>query len=169
MKTSKLIVIVALAGLSSVSVGGAATWWVLKPHLEDKAGDVQDAPKSGTQGGAAAQSSAAVTDTRAFRYISLDKVIVMLRNTAGEPVSHYLAMDLVFMSPIESEKVTRDHLPLLRSVTVKALSQLTMDTASHLTVEQLTRQINDAYSQTYANDRQGKPFAEAMISKLIIE
>src|SRR5437868_5788007 len=151
MKTSKLIIVVALAGLSSVAVGGAATWWMLKPHLQGKGGaqaaEVGAAPTSGAQGGVATQQAPVVTDTRAYRYISLDKVIVMLRNTAGEPVSHYLALDLVFMSPNESEKVTRDHLPLLRSVAVKALSQLTMETASHLTVEQLTQQINEAYSQ----------------------
>ena len=39
-------------------------------------------------------------------------------------------------------------LPLLRSVTVKELSQLTMETASHLSVEELTGRINPAYQQT---------------------
>lgn len=153
MKTSKLMIGVALVGLLSVGAGGAATWWFLRPQTAAAA--VTPAP--------------AVTDTRAYKYVSLDKVIVMLRNTAGEPVSHYLALDLVFMSPVESEKVTRDHLPLLRSVTVKALSELSMEKASHLTVDELTQLINDAYTQTYANDRAGKPFAEAMIGKLIIE
>lgn len=162
MNTSKLIIGVALAGFCSVGVGGAATWYLLKPHL-NAAGAKTEAVA------VAAEAKPTKVDTRAFRYISLDKVIVMLRNTAGEPVSHYLALDLVFMSPSDSEKVTRDHLPLLRSVAVKALSTLTMETASHLSVEELTKQINDAYTQTYANDREGKPFAEAMISKLIIE
>lgn len=155
MKTSRIILLSAAIGLFCVSAGGATTWWLLKQ---------QAAPAA-----AAENAPGKVVDTRAFKYVSLDKVIVMLRNTAGEPVSHYLALDLVFMTPTESERVTRDHLPLLRSVTVKALSQLTMDTASHLSVEQLTAQINDAYVQTYADDPRGKPFAEAMIGKLIIE
>jgi flagellar FliL protein len=152
MKKSGFIVVAVLGGLCSVTAGGALTWWLVKSQNVGAA--VAVAPKS---------------DSRAFRYVPLDKVIVMLRNTAGEPVSHYLALDLVFMSPLESEKVTRDHLPLLRSVTVKALSSLTMESASRLSVDDLTAQINAAYTHTYANDLQGKPFSEAMIGKLIIE
>ncbi|HEY4367429.1 MAG TPA: hypothetical protein VGN07_09385 [Steroidobacteraceae bacterium] len=158
MKKSKLVIVVLLVGLLSISAGGAATWWMLKSR-----GGLAEAAH------APVANAEPVTDTRSFRYISLDKVIVMLRNTAGEPVSHYLAMDLVFMSPVKSEKVTREHLPLLRSVTVKALSELSMERASHLSVDELTGLINDAYTHTYASDREGKPFAEAMISKLIIE
>lgn len=156
MKTSRVILLSAAVGLFCVSAGGATTWWLLKQQAAPAAAQEVSEPTK-------------VVDTRAFKYVSLDKVIVMLRNTAGEPVSHYLALDLVFMTPIESERITRDHLPLLRSVTVKALSQLTMETASHLSVEQLTAQINDAYGETYASDPQGKPFTEAMIGKLIIE
>ncbi|NLG77555.1 MAG: flagellar basal body protein [Xanthomonadaceae bacterium] len=155
IKTSKILILSALVGLFCVSAGAATTWWMLQQQRESAA-DAQAVPDK-------------PIDTRAFKYVNLDKVIVMLRNTAGEPVSHYLALDLVFMTPIESERTTRDHLPLLRSVAVKALSQLTLETASHLTVEQLASQINDAYAQTYAGDPRGKPFAEAMIGKLIIE
>jgi flagellar FliL protein len=155
MRTSRVILLSAFIGLFCVSAGGATTWWMLKQQSAPAATQEPSAEKA--------------IDTRAFKYVSLDKVIVMLRNTAGEPVSHYLALDLVFMTPIESERITRDHLPLLRSVAVKALSQLTMETASHLTVEELTAQINEAYANTYAGDPQGKPFAEAMIGKLIIE
>jgi flagellar FliL protein len=154
MKKSGFVIVAVLGGLCSVTAGGALTYWLVK-----------------SQGAAAGTVAAAPpkANSRAFKYVPLDKVIVMLRNTAGEPVSHYLALDLVFMSPNETEKVTRDHLPLLRSVTVKALSSLTMETASRLSVDELTTQINAAYAQTYANDLQGKPFAEAMIGKLIIE
>ena len=154
MKTSRLIAVVAVAGLVCIGAGGGAMWWVLKR------------PTQTTQ---ARAEAVVMTDTRAYAYVSLDKVIVMLRNAAGEPVSHYLALDVVFMTPSASERTTRAHLPLLRSVTVNALSELTMQVASRLTVQELTQQINEAYSRTYANDRVGKPFVEAMISRLIIE
>lgn len=154
MKTSRLIVAVAVAGLLCLGAGGGVMWWLLQRSA---------------QTGQAQAEKIEMTDTRAYAYVSLDKVIVMLRNAAGEPVSHYLALDVVFMTPVASERTTRAHLPLLRSVTVSALSELTMQIASRLTVEELTRQINEAYSRTYANDRGGKPFAEAMISRLIIE
>lgn len=156
MKTSRVILLSAVIGLFCVSAGGATTWWMLKQ--QGAVPDVAHEP--------VVQKT---IDTRAFKYVSLDKVIVMLRNGAGEPVSHYLALDLVFMTPIESERVTRDHLPLLRSVAVKSLSELTMETASRLSVEELSTRINEAYESAYASDPKGKPFTEAMIGKLIIE
>ncbi len=93
----------------------------------------------------------------------------MLRSVSGDPMSHYLALDLVFVTPIEAEKITKDHLPLLRSVTVEELSELTLQSASRLTVEELSARINEAFTRTYAGDVDGKPFVEAMIGKLIIE
>jgi|HigsolmetaAR201D_1030396.scaffolds.fasta_scaffold00727_15 flagellar FliL protein len=156
MKTSRVILLSVVIGLFCVSAGGATTWWMLQQQTGFSREEEATVEKR-------------IVDTRAYKYVSLDKVLVMLRNAEGEPVSHYLALDLVFMTPSESERITRDHLPLLRSVALKALSQLTVDTASRLTVDQLTEQINAAYDSTYANDPKGKPFAEAMIAKLIIE
>ena len=43
-------------------------------------------------------------DKQEYKYVTLDKVIVMLRNQAGEPMSHYLAVDLVFKTAVEKEK-----------------------------------------------------------------
>jgi flagellar FliL protein len=157
MSTAKLILAVVGASLLSVGIGGSGMWWLMnKSHAKSEAEVVEE-------------PAVEVVDTRAFKYISLDKIIVMLRNSAGEPVSHYLALDLVFSTPIEAESTTKAHLPLLRSIAVSALSQLTVQSAGMLTVDELTQRINDAYTEAYANDPAGKPFARAMISKLIIE
>lgn len=147
MKSVKRIVVLTALGVAALAAGGGAVWWVMTPH-------------------AASTKSA---DTRDYKYLSLDKVIVMLRKSDGELASHYLAVDLVLKTPNESEKVTRDHLPLLRSVTVKALSSITLEDASRASVDELTKRINTAFTQTYARDSDGKPFTEAMIAKLIIE
>lgn len=155
MKASKVIILSTVVALICICAGAGTTWWMLQKQRDSTAVATSGAGKT--------------VDTRAYKYINLDKVIVMLRNAAGEPVSHYLALDLVFMTPVESERVTRAHLPMLRSVAVKALSQLTHESARMLTVEQLASKLNEAYEQTYANDPRGKPFAEAMIGKLIIE
>jgi len=141
-----------LIGVVALSAGGGAAWWLMA-----------------SQGRAAEATGAGEVDTRAYRYLSLDKVIVMLRKTDGDVVSHYVAMDLVFKTPIDNERVTREHLPMLRSVTVKALSTITLEEATRATVDDLTHLVNAAYTETYANDRAGKPFTEAMIGKLIIE
>jgi flagellar FliL protein len=147
MKSVKRIVVLTALGVAALVAGGGAVWWVMSPHT----------------------ASTKSADTRDYKYLSLDKVIVMLRKSDGELASHYLAVDLVLKTPNESEKVTRDHLPLLRSVTVKALSTITLEDASRATVDELTKKINMAFTQTYAHDRAGKPFTEAMIAKLIIE
>lgn len=147
MKSVKRIVVLTALGIAALGAGGGTVWWVMAPHPES--------PKA--------------TDTRDYKYLSLDKVIVMLRKADGEAASHYLAVDLVLKTPNDGEKVTRDHLPLLRSVTVKALSNITIEDASRATVDELTKTINKAFAQTYASDRAGKPFTEAMIAKLIIE
>jgi flagellar FliL protein len=152
MKASKLVTIVVLVGLASMAAGGAATGWLLHRH-----------------GSPQTDSKALEIDTRAYKYINLEKVVIMLRSATGAPDPHYLALDLVFKTPTDTEAITREHLPLLRSVAVKALSSLTLQSASSLTIEELSRLINEAYSQTYAHDRAGAPFVEAMIGKLIIE
>lgn len=152
MKKTKWVVVCLVAGTLALTAGAAAAFWTL-----------------GARAGAEADAAAAEIDTRAYKYLNLDKVIVMLRKADGEVASHYLAVDLVLKTPNEAERVARDHLPLLRSVTVKALSNITMEEASRASVDDLTSLINAAFVQTYANDREGKPFTEALIGKLIIE
>lgn len=153
----KQIIVLALAGLAMASAGGAGAWWWLgksKPPAEDAA---------------AVAKPARAFDKQEYKYISLDKVIVMLRGQAGEPLSHYLAVDLVFKAKVEKERVVKEHLPLLRSVAVMALSSYPLEKASGMTVEQLAADINAAYEASYERDNHEKPFVEALIGKLIIE
>lgn len=153
MKKITVIVSVALGAVILLSAGGAAAWWHLKP-------------KDPNAEAIAAAAKAAKVE---YKYVSLDKVIVMLRGGSGEPMSHYLAVDLVFKTPTEQEKLTKDHLPLLRSVAVKALSAHTLESAGKLTIDQFATEINGAYDKSYGDDKREKPFAEALIGKLIIE
>ena len=149
---SKSAIGLVLVGILGSVAGGAATWWLAR----------SGGPSTG-------EADTADVDMRAFRYISLEKVIVMLRDDSGDPSAHYMALDLVFKTPADNERITREHLPLLRSVAVKSLSSLTVERAGRMTVEELTAEINRAFAETYARDREGKPFIEAMIAKLIIE
>jgi flagellar protein FliL len=152
MKKSVLLII-ALASLLLLGGGGGWWWW-------------QSKAKAATAAGQPAKPAIDKTD---YRYITLDKVIVMLRNANGDSGSHYLAVDLVFKTAAEHERMTKDHLPLLRSVAVKALSGYTLETASQLTIDQVTNDVNNAFTKSYAADQREKPFALAMIGKLIIE
>lgn len=147
----KVVLIAAIAAVLVLGSGGAAAWWFLKPH-----------------GGEHAEEAKKV-DKTVYKYVNLDKVLVMLRGREGEPLSHYLAVDLVFKTALEKEKLTKDHLPLLRSVAVRALSAHTLESAGKLTIEQYTDELNAAFDKSYEDEHREKPFASAMIGKLIIE
>lgn len=154
MKKKTLIALAAIVVL--LAAGGAGAWFYLGSHAKKD----QEAEKP-------------PVDNRVYKYVTLDKVIVMLRNAAAEGEvpggAHYLAVDLVFKTPQEKEKIAKEHLPLLRSVAVKALSAYTRDVAVGMTIDQFSAAINRAYSESYARDQQEKPFTDVLIGKLIIE
>jgi flagellar protein FliL len=154
MKKSRQLLVLTLACLLTAAAAGGSAWWWLK--RQPPATEAAAKPKP-------------AFDKQEYKYISLDKVIVMLRGQAGEPLSHYLAVDLVFKTTLEKERLVKEHLPLLRSVAVMALSTYPLDKASAMTVEQLAADINTAYEASYARDNHEKPFVEALIGKLIIE
>lgn len=152
MSKLKRTLLLAGALLLTAGVGAGAAWWALRP--QDGAAKVEAKPE---------------VDPQEYRYINLEKVIVMLRGGAGESMSHYLAMDLVFKTPLKSEKTTKEHLPLLRSVAVMELSRYSQEKASAMTLEEFAANINRAFNDRYAREHGEKPFVEAMVSKLIIE
>lgn len=158
MKT-KLSTMLTFAGvaLASAAVAGAAMWWY--------------APMPGTAAAEAEaeQPVAEVSDKEPARYVTLDKVIVMLKRNAGETQAHYISADLVLSTTAENEKQTKEHLPMLRSVAVRALSSYAMNEASGMTVEQFAERLNSSFEATYAAEKTAKPFSEVMIGKLIIE
>ena len=149
---SKIKTTIAFAAVALVSAGaaGGAAWWF--------------APKA-----PAAPAVKKVEAKKPSKYVTLDKVIVMLRRAPNDAEPHYLAADLVLATSDDKEKQTKEHLPLLRSIAVRALSGYTLTAASALTVEQYAEQLNRAFDASYARERLDKPFSEVMIGKLIIE
>lgn len=140
--------ILAFAVVSAATAGGAV--WYLKPQQSDKT-----------------ETPAPVREN--YKYVTLEKVIVMLRGEAGGPLSHYLSVDLVFRSTADKEKATKQQLPMLRSVAVNALSGYSFEKAGMMTMEQMTAVINHAYKQSYLRNPDAKTFSDVMIAKLIIE
>jgi flagellar protein FliL len=103
------------------------------------------------------------------KYVPLDKVVVMLRQAPGESRPHYLETDLVLDTTESKAKQTKEELPLLRSLTVRELSQYTLADASSMTVEEVTDVLNKAFSDKYGKDRLDQPFSKVLVGKLIIE
>lgn len=155
MTKARQLIAFSLVGLAMAGLGGGGAWWWLKGRTP--AADTEQAPAK------------PVYDKQEYKYISLDKVIVMLRGQSGEPMAHYLAVDLVFKAPAEKERTVKEHLPLLRSVAVSALSTYPLEKAAKMSIEELAAEINAAYQASYERDRKEQPFVEALIGKLIIE
>jgi len=153
----KLIAVVVLVGLLAAAAAGGAVWWVLGNRAPQG-----DAPEAA----APADDAKPAPD---YKYVTLEKVLVMLRGNEGASVPHYMAMDVVFKTLPEQEKRAKEHLPLLRTVAVKALSAYTLEGARAMTVPEFAEVLNKAYRDSYAAERREAPFAEALIGKLIIE
>ncbi|HTD04162.1 flagellar basal body-associated FliL family protein [Undibacterium sp.] len=154
-KNIKLILAFVAVGLLAGVGAGAAVWWSMPS-------------KPGTPVVNAGAAKPAV-DTRVYKYLNLEKVVVMLRRSPGESMTHYMSTDLVIKVAEDKEKLVKEHLPLLRSIAVKALSSFPMDKAEIMTVDQFAAEINRAFADNYAKERREKPFSEVMIGKLIIE
>jgi flagellar FliL protein len=157
---SKMKMILGAFAVVLVSAGaaGGAMWWMKSQEAAPGAAKVAHAePKKEKKSGKPA------------RYVTLDKVIVMLKRGANETSTHYLSTDLVLATDEEGEKPTKEHLPLLRAVAVRALSSYTLAEASAMSVEQYAAQLNKTFDASYASDDREKPFGEVMIGKLIVE
>jgi flagellar FliL protein len=151
-KSTKLIIVFVVLGVLGAAGAGAALYFKQPMPGKDGKHAAPEAPKK-----------------KPAKYVSLDKVIVMLRRGPGENQAHYISTDLVLSTTAEQEKKTKEDLPMLRSVAVRALSAHTMSAAQDLTVEQYAEQLNSTFAATYDKDKLEKPFSEVMIGKLIIE
>jgi flagellar FliL protein len=151
---SKMKKIIAIAGAVIIAAAGTAgaVWWFM--------------PKPAAAG---TEKKEEKKEAKPVKYVTLDKVIVMLRRGPNEAESHYLSTDLVLATEPAKEKETKENLPLLRSLAVRTLSSYTMDQASTMTVEKYAEQLNHAFNAEYERTHAEKPFAEVMIGKLIIE
>jgi flagellar FliL protein len=154
----KMKMILAIAGavlISAAGAGGAVWWFMPKP-----------AAAAGNEKKAEAEKP---KEAKPMKYVTLDKVIVMLRRGPNETESHYLSTDLVLATEHAKEKETKENLPLIRSLAVRTLSGYTMAEASAMSVDKYAEKLNHAFDANYEHEHAEKPFAEVMIGKLIIE
>ena len=154
---SKVKLLTAFAAVALLAAGGAggAMWYL--------------APSQQAAGGAHAQAPKPAAEKKPTKYVTLDKVIVMLRRAPTETAAHYLSVDLVLATTAEQEKEAKEHLPLLRSIVLSSLSPLSLAEANAMTVDAYAAQLNKTFDASYAKENHIKPFSEVMIGKLIIE
>lgn len=147
----KLIIAFAGVALAAAAAAGGAMWYLTPAPLAN------------------AEAVKPPAEKKLTRYVTLDKVIVMLRRGPNEPAAHYMAVDLVLATTPAEEKETKEHLPLLRSIAVSKLSARTMAEASAMTVDQVALELNQVFNASYDKENHVKPFSEVMVGKLIIE
>jgi len=152
----KLVIVLAAVGLIAAGAAGGAVW-LLKSDGKSASSDSRKA------------EVAEKKDNKPVKYLTVEKVIVMLRRNPGDTVTHYMSADLVVSTSADQEKEAKENLPLLRSVAVRALSALPMEKASTMTIDQFAEELNKAFDEVYAKEQRERPFKEVMIGKLILE
>lgn len=146
---AKLIIAFAAVAVTAAAAAGGAMWYM------------NPAPA-----GAAARPA---PEQKPTKYVTLDKVIVMLRRAPADQAAHYLSVDLVLATTPAQEKQAKEQLPLLRSIAVSALSSRSLAEASAMTVDQYAAELNKVFNANYEKENHIKPFSEVMVGKLIIE
>ncbi len=160
MKNMKLIITLVLVAVLGAAVAGGAVWYLSKG---------KDEPAADGKPAKAAPKREVKEDKSAPKYLTVDKVVIMLKRQPGDTLSHYMSADLVITTTEKKEKEAKEQLPLLRSVAVRTLSNLPMATAQVMTIDQFAAELNKAFEATYEHEDREKPFSEVMIGKLIIE
>jgi len=149
----KLVLIVAAVLLAGAGAAGGAVWFMKGKSVEPAKAAAAEQKKPGEP----------------LKYLTIEKVIVMLRRQPGDTVPHYMSADLVISTTAKQEKEAKEALPMLRSVAVRALSALPMEKASMMTIDQFVEELNKAYDETYTKEARERPFEQVMIGKLILE
>ena len=163
MKNMKMIVAFALVAVVGAAVAGGAVWYMSKG--DDAAAEAHD----GKDAKAKKAKKEEKKDDTPPKYLTVDKVIIMLKRVPTDTSAHYMSADLVITTNAKQEKEAKEHLPMLRSVAVRTLSNLPMATAQVMTIDQFANELNKAFDETYEQEGREKPFSEVMIGKLIIE
>ncbi|USX23390.1 flagellar basal body-associated FliL family protein [Oxalobacteraceae bacterium OTU3REALA1] len=166
MKNMKMIVAFALVAVVGAAVAGGAVWYMSKG--DEAAAEAHDG-KDGKDAKAKKAKKEEKKDETPPKYLTVDKVIIMLKRVPTDTSAHYMSADLVITTNAKQEKEAKEHLPMLRSVAVRTLSNLPMATAQVMTIDQFAAELNKAFDDTYEQEGREKPFSEVMIGKLIIE
>lgn len=145
-------IVIAVAVLICGALGGGAWWWVQQQ----------------TQG-QAKQVQAPEIDMGKASYVTLEKVVVMLRPDAVEQGNHYLSLDIVLRTDKNHEKAVKGELPMIKGVALRALSKLGPAQARAMTIEEWTDLISQEVMGAYEGHLDKRGFDQVMVSRLIIE
>jgi len=152
MMAKKIGMLLALVAILGVGVAAGGWWWG------------QRAPVA-----VAAQTSPQL-DVRQASYVSLDKIVVMLKTDQSlRTANTYMSLDLVLRTDKLHEKAAKAELPMLKGVAVRTLSQVAMEQAKAMSIDEWTELLTADLVAAYASHPDLRPFDKVMVSRLIIE
>lgn len=109
-------------------------------------------------------------DVRQASYVTLDKIVVMLKTDPGARVGNsYMSLDLVLRTDKPHEKALKAELPMLKGVAVRTLSQVGPEQARAMSIDQWTDLLSADLIAAYASHPDLRLFDKIMVSRLIIE
>lgn len=148
----KIGMLLALVVILGVGVAAGGWWWG------------QRAPVA-----VAAQTSPQL-DVRQASYVTLDKIVVMLKTDQSlRTANTYMSLDLVLRTDKLHEKAAKAELPMLKGVAVRTLSQVAMEQAKAMSIDEWTELLTADLVAAYASHPDLRPFDKVMVSRLIIE
>lgn len=147
-----IAIIIVCAVLACAGIAGGAWWWVQQQAVSTPAAN--DVPK---------------LDASAPSYVTLDKIVVMLRPSSDRLHNTYLSLDLVFRTDKVHEKAVKSDLPMLKGVAVRTLSQLEVENAKSMSIDEWTGLLSQDLMAAYASQQSLRAFDQVMVSRLIIE
>ncbi|WP_455555987.1 flagellar basal body-associated FliL family protein [Comamonas sp.] len=147
----KLSIIIVTAVLLCAGMAGGAIWWVQQ------------------QSASAAVPVAPRIDESQYSYVTLDKVVVMLRTDQARAQNYYMSLDLVFRTDKTHEKTVKGDLPMLKGVAVRTLSQINVEEAKAMSIDTWTDLLRREMMAAYETRLHLRGFDQVMVTRLIIE
>ena len=117
MKNMKMIIALVLVAVVGAAVAGGAVWYLSKGDDTAAAAPGKEAKKAPKK----EEKKEKKADGEPPKYLTVDKVVIMLKRQPGDTLTHYMSADLVVTTDAKREKETKENLPLLRSVAVRTL------------------------------------------------
>ncbi len=105
--------------------------------------------------------------TSEYRFFPIEKVIVSLK---GDSREHYFVLDLVLQAELETDPKKLEQIdPMVRNSVVAHLSAMTFEKLRGMPIPELQSTLESALFDDFASKKLAMPFANVLVSKLIVQ
>ncbi|MGG2398528.1 flagellar basal body-associated FliL family protein [Pseudomonas sp. SH1-B] len=105
--------------------------------------------------------------TGEYRFFPIEKIIVSLQ---GESREHYFVLDLVLQADLETDPKKLEQIdPMVRNSVVAHLSAMTFEKLRAMPIPELQGKLETALFDDFASKKLAMPFANVLVSKLIVQ